>query len=119
MKNRILIAFVMSLFCSIIYAQSPDANINTGDIFMINKVSNNNYKHIDFPKANFIRKKGGTANYDKVVGEKVEITSIKKMKDGHVVATIKLTSGKSFFNSHKYVTVAIEEATHTKELTKM
>jgi len=119
MKNKILLTFLLSLFYSIIYAQNTNADISTGDTFVINKVHNNSYEYINFPKDNFIRKKGGMASYTNIIGEKVEVTSVKKKNDGRLVATIKLTSGKSFFNSHKYVTVAIEKAISKKELTKI
>lgn len=119
MRNKLLITFLMVLFCGVMYAQNSNENIAEGDVFKISKVENDNYKHINFPKANLIRKKGGLPYYDAIVNEQVEITSIKKMKDGSVLATIKMTSGKRFFNSHKYVTVAINEALTSKELMRL
>lgn len=114
--NKILLALVIGLFSSGAYAQSSNSNINVGAVFTIHKVANNNYKYINFPKANLIRKKGGIANYATVIGEEVEVTSIKEQKDGSLEATIKLTSKKLFFNSHKYIRVAINEAIDEKEL---
>ncbi|WP_298422332.1 dihydroorotase [uncultured Kordia sp.] len=110
--KKILLVLIMGLFSSIIYAQS----VHVGDTFTIGKVANDSYDFINFPKANLIQKKGGIANYTNVIGEKVEVTSIKKQKDGSLVATIKLASKKLFFNSHKYITVAIDEAINKKEL---
>jgi hypothetical protein len=118
MKNTILVALLMIFFSSSIYAQNSNSSINVGDVFAIGEVYNNNYKHIDFPKSNFIIKKGGIANYENIKGEKVEITSIKEQKGGSLIATIKLTSDKLFFNSHKYVTANISEAINKKELIK-
>ncbi|WP_430411999.1 dihydroorotase [Kordia sp.] len=114
--NKILLALMIGLFSNVIYAQSSNSDIKIGTIFTIGKVVNNSYEFINFPKANFIVKKGGIANYTNVVGEKVEVTSVKENKDGSLIATIKLTSKKLFFNSHKYVTVAIDEAIKGKEL---
>lgn len=118
MKNKIILTVFISLFCSVIYAQSADMKINIGDTFMISEVQDNNYEHIHFPKENFIRKKGGLPNYENIVGQKVEVTSIKKKDDGSVIATVKLASGKSFFNSHKYITIDLKEAIDNRELTK-
>ncbi|EDP97942.1 dihydroorotase [Kordia algicida OT-1] len=118
MKNKIILTFILSLFYCITYAQNTDAKTNIGDTFIISEVQNNNYEHIHFPKENFIRKKGGLPNYENIVGQKVEITSIKKKDDGSVIATVKLTSGKSFFNSHKYITVDLKEAIDNGELTE-
>ncbi|AXG68937.1 hypothetical protein KORDIASMS9_01156 [Kordia sp. SMS9] len=116
MKKYLLVAVIFSFFSSVMFAQSADVKV--GDIFVIGKAHNNNYKHINFPKANFIAKKGGIANYESVKGEEVTVTSVDEKKDGSIVVTIKLTSGKAFFNSHKYITVDVEEAIRHKELLK-
>ena len=116
MKQFILLALLVSLFSGASFAQNADAKVNVGDVFTIGEVENNSYEHINFPKANFIIKKGGVANYNAVVGKKVEVTSIKEKKDGSLVATIKLASDQAFFQSHKYVTVDIDKAISSKEL---
>lgn len=104
----------MLFFSSIVYSQSSNSNFSVGDTFKIGEA--NYYKHINFPRNNFIIKNGGIVNYDKVKGKTVEVTSIDEKKNGTLVATIKLASEKKFFNSHKYVTVAINEAIDSKEL---
>ncbi|WP_298515283.1 dihydroorotase [uncultured Kordia sp.] len=116
MKKYLFLAVIFSFFSSVMYAQS--SNVNVGDVFTIGEAYNNNYKHINFPKANFIIKKGGIASYKNIKGAKVTVTSVDEKKDGSVIATIKLTSDTSFFNSHKYVTVNVEEALRQKELFK-
>lgn len=119
MRTNILFALLMSFFTGIVYSQSSNSNITIGDVFTIGEVYNNNYKYINFPRHNFIMKKGGIASYKNIKGEKVEVASIKEKKDGSLVATIKLTSKRSFFNSHKYVTVDINEAIRNKELLRI
>ena len=114
MKKYLFLAVIFSLFTSSIYAQNSDVKV--GDVFTVGEAHNNSYKHINFPTANFILKKGGIASCKKIKGAKVMVTSVDTKKDGSVVATIKLTSNKSFFNSHKYVTVDIDEAIREKEL---
>ncbi|MFK7747198.1 MAG: dihydroorotase [Kordia sp.] len=116
MKKHILVAVIFSLFTSLLFAQKTSTDVNVGDIFVIGEVYNDNYKHINFPKANLIIKKGGIATYKHIKGAEVVVTSVDKKKDGSVMATIKLTSKKSFFNSHKFITVAIDEAVRQKEL---
>ena len=116
MKNNILssvFAFFVSFF---MYSQSSVSDFNLGDVFLIGNANYNSYKHINFPRANFIIKKGGIANYKNIKGEKVVITSIKEKRNGKKVATIKLVNSRRFFNSHKYVTVDIDEAIKSKEL---
>jgi len=119
MKNRILLAFLVSLFTGIMYSQSSSSTIQVGDVFEIGEASNNhNYKYINFPRTNLIIKKGGVPNYNNVKGKKVQVTAIKEKKNGRLIATIELTSKKLFFNSHKYVTVEINKAINQKELLK-
>lgn len=119
MKTKILLALLMSFFSAVVYSQSADSGIHVGDVFTLGEVPDNKYTSIDFPRTNFIIKKGGIANYKNMIGEKVEVTAIKEKKDGTAVATIKLASEKFFFNSHKYVTADINEALRKKELLRI
>lgn len=119
MKNRIFFTLFFSFFSIIVCSQSPNSSVKEGEVFVIGEVYNNNYEHINFPRPNFIIKRGGIANYKNVEGKKVEVTSIKEKKDGSLIATIKLTSKKSFFRTHKYVTVDIIEAIREKELLRI
>ncbi|SNR33342.1 hypothetical protein SAMN06265371_101381 [Lutibacter agarilyticus] len=114
MRNSILYTFLLVFFSSIVYAQSSNPDISVGATYTIGEADY--YKHINFPRNNFIIKNGGIANYNKVKGKTVVVTSINERKNGTLVATIKLTSEKKFFNSHKYVTVNINEAINNKEL---
>lgn len=116
MKFYIYTFLIAILFTGSIYSQDTASKINVGDVFTIAEA--NHYKHIHFPRSNFIIKKGGIPNYNTVVGENVEVTSIKEDKDGNLVAKIKLTSKKDFFRSHKYLKVDIEDAIREKELVK-
>lgn len=115
MKAKISLTILICLFTAFSYAQNTTKTVKVGDVFTIAEVTGDNYKHINFPKNNFIVKKGGIADYSKVKGKKVEITSLKE-KNGTTVATIKLVGNKRFFNSHKYLTVDIDEALNNKEL---
>ncbi|RRO16798.1 dihydroorotase [Flavobacteriaceae bacterium 14752] len=119
MKNYIIIFLALSLFTKInSYAQNSNLNFDEGEVFTIAEVSDNNYEYINFPKPNFIIKKGGIPDFKTLKGKKVEIASIKKNKVGTLIANIRLTSRASFFNSHKYVEVSIEDAIKNGELIK-
>ena len=113
MKKAFFFFVVMAFFSLAVAAQG---NVKVGDTFTINEVSSDNYKYIKFPKTSMVIKKGGVADYNQIVGKKVEVTSLKEKKDGTTIATIKLVSGKQFFKSHRYVTVDITKAIENKEL---
>lgn len=112
MKKLTIFIFAMALWSFSVQAQ----DVNVGDTFTIAAVESNQYKFIKFPKSNFIIKKGGILNFNAIRGAKVKVTKVDEKKDGSKVATITLTSGKKFFNSHKYVAVHIPDAIQNKEL---
>ncbi len=116
MKKYLFLAVIFSFFSTASYAQS--SSVKVGDVFMIGEAHNDTYKHINFPKANLIIKRGGIASYTNIKGAKVIVTSVDEREDGSMIATIKLTSDRSFFNSHKFVTVDVEKALKHKELVK-
>lgn len=97
-------------------SQVSKTDIQVGDTFEIGHPEKNKYQHIDFPRANFIIKRGGIANYMSVVGEKVVVTSLKEKKDGTTQAKIKRTDGGRFFGSHATVTIDYVQALRTDEL---
>jgi hypothetical protein len=119
MRNYIFIALLLSLFSEIIYSQTSETIVSIGDQFLISNAYPNSYKHINFPKANLIIKRGGIFNYNSIKGAKVVVTELKKKKNDLWIATIKLVNGKLFFNSHHYLTVEIYEAIKQKELIKV
>lgn len=116
MKNNIL-STVLAFFAAVcMYGQTDTSSFDKGAVFEIGTVKNDTYEHINFPRTNFIIKKGGIANYKNIEGQKVVVTSVKEKKNGKKVATIKRLDSKRFFNSHKYITVAFDEAIASKEL---
>ncbi|WP_296638512.1 dihydroorotase [Polaribacter sp.] len=116
MKTSIFTLFVCAFLSLSSFSQKNSDSVKVGDIFTIAKVEMNNYKHIKFPKDNFIIKKGGIANYKNIVNQKVKITALEEKKNGKTQATIQLTSGRSFFKSHKYIKVDLKKALSSKEL---
>lgn len=116
MKNNILSTILAFFITIVIYSQNSTSDFNSGDVFLIGKIDHNDYKHINFPRPNFIVKKGGIVNYKNIEGEKVIITSIKEKGNKKHVATIRLVEPRKFFNSHTYVTVDIDKAIKSKEL---
>ena len=112
------IAFLFSV--SVLNAQNNDnqklTNVQLGDVFEIGKSETRTYKHINFPRANFIIKGGGIADYKKVAGNMVEVTSIKEKKDGSTVVKLKRRDGGRFFGSHTVVNADFYAAVNSGEL---
>lgn len=95
-------------------AQTP--LVQVGDVLEIGSPDAPRYKHIDFPRPNFIIKKGGIANYKRMRGKKVVVTSVQEKKDGTLQIKIKRADGGKFFNSHTLVSVDLKNALESGEL---
>ena len=116
-----MIKYVIALMFSVSLLNAQNANqdatnVKVGDTFEIGKPKTNSYKHINFPRANFIIKRGGIANYKRVEGEKVVVTAIKEKKDGTTQIKIKRINGNRFFGSHTVVSADLKEALESGEL---
>ncbi|MFT0714050.1 hypothetical protein [Flagellimonas lutimaris] len=113
----IVLAILFVVTTTNINAQSINPQeVKVGDVLEIGRPDATKFKHIDFPRANFIIKKGGIANYKAVVGNKVVVTEVKEKKDGTLVVRIKKADGRRFFNSHPIVEADLKEALESGEL---
>jgi hypothetical protein len=97
-------------------SHATSQEVEVGDMLEIGRPLAPWYKHIDFPRPNFIIKRGGIANYKRVEGNKVIVTSIKEKKDGSVQIKIKRADGSRFFGSHTMVSADLKDALKTGEL---
>ncbi len=124
MVMRQLIIAMMFIFSGLFMnAQEGKAvlpqNIQIGDILKIGAPEARQYKYINFPRANFIIKRGGIANYKGMKGYKVMVTDIKEKKDGSLKVKIKRADGGRFFGSHTVVSAHLNNALETGELQKI
>lgn len=115
MKYAIALLFSVSVLNAQDSSTTP-TNVSVGDVFEIGKPETNKYKHIDFPRENFIIKRGGIANYRRAQGEEVVVTAVKELKDGTTEIKIKRNDGGRFFGSHTIVTADYKEAISSGEL---
>ena len=90
-----------------------DIYLKVGDVFEMGKPKTNTYGHMDFPKVNFIIKHGVIANYQRIAGEKVVVTSAKEREDGSIKVKIERTNGSTFFGSHSIVAANFDDELKT------
>ncbi|MDC6390450.1 hypothetical protein PP182_17300 [Maribacter sp. PR1] len=115
-KYAIALLFSVSMLNAQVTLDQKATDVQVGDVFEIGKPETNIYQHIKFPRANFIIKRGGIANYKRAEGEKVVVTSVKEKKDGTTLVKIKRTDGNRFFGSHTVVSADFKEALESGEL---
>ncbi|MCM4166609.1 hypothetical protein KCTC52924_03550 [Arenibacter antarcticus] len=115
--RRLLLAILFVVATTNINAQeAKPSEVKVGDLLEIGRPDTPRYKHIDFPRPNFIIKKGGIANFKSVEGNKVVVTSVKQKKDGTLQVKIKRADGRRFFNSHTVVSADLKSALESGEL---
>ena len=115
-KYAIALLFSFSIMNAQDSVNKKTTDVEIGDVFEIGKLQSITYKHINFPRANFIIKRGGIANYKRAEGERVVVVSIKEKKDGTTKVNLKRTDGGRFFGSHAVVSADLKEALESGEL---
>ena len=122
MKNLLYLLIFVS---GISFANtSPETSFNNndpkvGDVLKISEPKNLEFKHINFPRLNFIVKKGGLPNYKSIYGELVIVKKIID-KDGSVHVILERKDGKKFFGIQKqvsanyYASIEAGEIVHVK-----
>ncbi|MDO5980723.1 hypothetical protein [Flavivirga spongiicola] len=113
MKNLIFIMFSL-IFCFLTNAQNKP---EIGDELVINAPSRTNYNHIDFPKLNFLVKRGKPANYKSVYGNKVVVKNIINDDNGNIYVILEKKNGKKFFGFLNKVKANYNKSLESKELT--
>lgn len=96
--------------------QETNAKVKKGDLLEIIKPSGNEFKYINFPRKNFILKRGGIGSNQLVIGKEVIVTEVTKEENHSTTIRIKKTDGGRFYNVVPSVTVNFEEAVKSGEI---
>ncbi|MGB5377725.1 hypothetical protein [Muriicola sp.] len=116
--KRFLIACMFSIATFAFAQEKQQTPIEAGTVLTIAKPSTANYKHIDFPRKNFIIKRGGIANFKTLYGKKVEVVSHSYSADGQTIVTLRPADGTKFFRNFSTVDAHLEDALSAGELIK-
>ena len=111
--SRIIFAFVVLCSFSISQAQEK-TEIEEGSILTLH-MSNGAFHHINFPKANFIIKRGAIANFRALEGKQV-IVEEKITKNNKTIVSLRRKDGKNFFRFYPKVTANLDNALSFGEL---
>lgn len=114
--KKLIVVCIFAFVTLGVSAQEKNIDVKKGDVFEIASPSGQEFKHINFPKKNFIIKRGGIANDKLVYGEEVIVTSVALTKDGSAEIRIKPKNGGKFYNALRSVKVDFEDAIRTGEL---
>ena len=114
--KKLIVVCIFAFLTLGVSAQDKKIDVKKGDVFKIASPSGQEFKHINFPKKNFIIKRGGIANDKLVYGEEVIVTSVALTKDGSTEIRLKPKDGGKFYNAIRSVKVDFEDAIQTGEL---
>ena len=90
-----------------------------GDVLIINSPKGNTYNHIDFPRLNFIVKRGGIANYKSVYGKHVVIKEVIINEDGSKRIILENKDNSKFFGFLKQVEANYDQSLSSGEISKV
>ena len=90
--------------------------VKSGDILQIVKPSGTTYKFINLPRPNFLIKRGGIANFNKLNGEKVEITEVRITENCNTQVVVKRQNSKKFFNTLNTLSIELDQAVEKGEV---
>ncbi|MBT8287779.1 MAG: hypothetical protein HKN00_09550 [Flavobacteriaceae bacterium] len=116
MKNLFFFTFSIIFFLSATAQSDLNTVQKTDDEYVLNKPSNQSYRYVQFPRPNFVIKRGGIANYRALVGVKLRIHSVDESKE---LVYLTRSDGKKFFNKYKLVSADLNKAVNSGELSKV
>ncbi len=114
--KAILLSFVLMGWFNLMQPEPEMQQIQVNDVLVIQQPTGPDYKHIHFPRKNFIIKRGGIANMKQVAGKKVVVEAIAYDKDGSTLITLRRQDGKKFFRAFPTVKASLEDALDSGEL---
>lgn len=114
--NKLVFLTILILFALPLQAQN-EPQVEVGDILTISQPQEgNNFKYLNLPRANFIIKKGGIANYKSLINSRVEVVDIKTDADGGQKVILKREDGRKFFRSFPTISANLEDSMEAGEL---
>lgn len=118
MKNILVIGFLLYFSFQLSGQNSEQTSgekFSIGDSYYIGQPSGQDFNYIQFPKRNFIVKRGSLPNYKNLIGKEILITGT-RVRNGRQEVTIRRTDGIKFFGSYPEVKVDIKNAIQSGEL---
>lgn len=116
--KAVLLSLIIFSWYTLFTPEHELQEVQVNDVLIIQEPSGADFKHIHFPRKNFIIKRGGIANLKSLKGTKVVVDEISYAKDGATLVTVSRMDGKKFFRAFPRVTAKLESALETGELRK-
>ncbi|WP_373518099.1 hypothetical protein [Pricia sp.] len=112
-KSALVAAFLFSI--GLLSAQENTDIVGEVSVLTLGTVSASGYEHIDFPRKNFIIKRGAIANFNALEGEKVVVEEVRS-ENGATEVVLQRKDGRNFFRFWHTVEADFEKALAKGEL---
>ncbi len=112
-KNFILAMAALVFTGMAVQAQS----VREGSTLVLGKADAHGYDHIDFPRKNFIIKRGAIADFNRLQGMEVVVVS-QTNRDGATWVTLERADGGKFFRFIPRVEARLDQALDAGELSR-
>lgn len=116
--KAILLSIVLIGWFNFMQPEPNLQEVQVNDVLVIQQPTGPDFKHIHFPRKNFIIKRGGIANMKQLAGKKVVVDAISYKDDGSTLITLRRQDGKKFFRAFPTVKASLENALDSGELRK-
>jgi len=113
--KRTLIVIVTMVMTTTLWAQENRNIVEKGTVLTLGPVSASGFQHIDFPRKNFIIKRGGIANFNNLEGRSLVVEEVISKNSGTQVV-LKRSDGLDFFGVYRTVKADLEKALAKGEL---
>lgn len=107
---------VFLLSIGFLQAQENNEIIKKGTVLALGPTNASGYKHIHFPRKNFIIKHGAIANFNGLMGKNLVVYRIETNKFGMTNAVLKRKDGLKFFRFYPTVSADVDKALEKGEL---
>lgn len=113
-KSFFIIAFLVAF--TTLYAQETSPVLTAGDMVILGPPMGSEYTYLDFPKKNIIIKRGGIANFNRLIGQELVVERTATNKNGNMEAVLKRKDGLKFFRFFPTITGNVRDALAAGEL---
>jgi hypothetical protein len=115
--RKAIVCTILGIFGAVSIAHSQATSVTSGQEFELILPDDGNFEHVDFPRKNFIIKRGGIADMKSVDGNTVVVDRIER-KDGQVLAVLRRKDGRKFFRHLREVRAQWPEALNQGEIAR-
>ncbi len=112
-KSILLLASIFAM--GSLQAQQSTNTIEEGSVLTLGASTASGYKHIKFPRNNFIIKRGAIADFSNLEGKKVVVKKVQYF-NGIAQVVIERKDGQNFFRFYPSVTANLDKALANGEL---